>query len=518
MTLTKSRRRASHEDISEFSAEELATIAVARKHFWYFLEHVYIKSFVGQRYVDADGLYQPFIFGKIHREWAMLAQYNPRLCLMAPRLHLKTTVMSQGFAFWQMFKASPGQLLKIFYISYKAELASEKVEDLKRLIDANPYCRHWRDRKPLATTQINYDVDYGSGTIAEVEMESGGILGAMRGKHPHVVICDDILSDFANPLSQQEIIKINRVFRQAVQSLPPNETDPLLVIGTPQSYEDILNLLQGSEDWLWLSYPAIIDELNEEVQWPEVFPLRRLKRIQRDIGRSAFEVEYQLTPVQVEDQFFTREDILSVTDNRLLSWPLDQLFEKADLGTYAGFDVGRLVHPSHVSVFLELPSGTLVQVYNQFLDRMRYGGQVKTLNMVADTFKLSRGYFDATNNTLEDRGLRPAWRGRTFTRKMKADMATLMEKRIVAAPDEPGLILQNDLRQLHQMCSVDKALKAATTIEGHGDAFWSNGLGVKAAEDGPGILDISTPNPALPRMGVDPQRASTMWIRQLGGR
>ena len=159
----------------------------------------------------------------------------------------------------------------------------------------------------------------------------------MRGKHPGVTICDDILSDFSNPLSQQEIFKINRVFRQAVMSLPPNPTDPLMVVGTPQSYEDVLNLLAGLDDWLWLCYPAIVDEKNREVQWPEKFSYSRLKQIQRNVGPTAFEVEYQLTPVQVTDQFFTREDILTVIDEQLRTWPVEDLFTKADLGTYGGF-------------------------------------------------------------------------------------------------------------------------------------------------------------------------------------
>ena len=509
---------ATAEKIESFTAAENAIIVAARQYFWYFLEHVYLRSFDGQYYIDDDGVFQPFSLGSLHREWAMMAQYNPRMCVIAPRIHLKTTVLAQGFAFWQMFRVDPGQRKEIYYISYKAELASEKVEDLKRFISANPFCRFWQDLKPTATTQINYVVNYGEGPIGEVDMDSGGILGAMRGKHPHTTICDDILSDFANPLSPQEILKINRVFRQAVMSLPPNPTDPLMVVGTPQSYDDILNLLAGLDDWLWLHYPAIVDEKNQVVQWPEKFSFARLKRIQREIGPTAFEVEFQLTPVQVTDQFFTREDILNVIDERLLMWPVDQLFDKGDLGTYGGFDIGKHVHPSHVSVLLQLPSGTLVQVYSQFLDQMRYNLQVKALNQIADTFRLSRGYFDATYNVLEDRGLRTAWRGRTFTRKLKGDMATSFEKMVVAEEDDPGIILLNDLRQLRQIITVDKALKAATTIDGHGDAFWSNGLAVKAAEDGPGIVDIGAPPPELSRFGLESSRAGQTWLRQLGTR
>ena len=518
MTLTRSQRRTPEEVIEPFSAEELAIATVARQHFWYFLEHIFIRSFDGQLYLDDEGKLQPFTFGEIHREWALLAQYNPRLCLMAPRLHLKTTVLSQAFAFWHMFRAEAGQLKKILYISYKAALAEEKVEDLKRMIDSNPYCRFWRDLKPMASTQINYVVNYGTGDVAEVEMEALGITGGMRGKHPQVVICDDILSDFANPLTQPEIDKITRIFRQAVMSLPPNEDDPLILVGTPQSYTDVLHLMAENEEWMWVSYPAIVDEKNYEVQWPEKFSYDRLKRIQRRVGRTAFEVEYQLTPVQVTDQFFTREDILGVIDAKLLAWPLDKVFAKQELATYGGFDVGRLVHPSHVSVMLELPSGTLVQVYSRFLDKMHYGSQVKLLNTIADVFHLSRGYFDATYNALEDRGLRPTWRGRNFTRKLKADMATLFEKRVFAQDDEAGLILLNDLRQLRQVVSVDKALKAATTIEGHGDAFWSNGLAIKAAEDGPAVLDISGTSTPLPTLGGQSAGARNTWIHQLGGR
>ena len=258
-------------------------------------------------------------------------------------------------------------------------------------------------------------------------------------------------------------------------------------------------------------YPAIVDEKARVVQWPEKFPFERLKKIQRSIGPTAFEVEFQLLPVSITNQFFTREEILGVTDLTLEMWNPERPFEKADLSTYGGCDVGQLVHPSHVVIFLELPSGTLVQLYEKFLDQMRYPEQVKKLNQLAEVFHLSRGYFDATFNVLDDRGLHTAWRGRVFSRKLKADMATLFEKRVFAQSDEPGIILLNDPRQINQITVVDRALKAATTVEGHGDAFWSCGLAVKAAEDGPGIVEMG--------LGVsqtlDAVRPGVNWAKQM---
>ena len=108
-------------------------------------------------------------------------------------------------------------------------------------------------------------------------------------------------------------------------------------------------------------------------------------------------------------------------------------------------------------------------------------------------------------------GLSTSWRGKVFTRNLKADMATLLEKRVFATADEAGIILLNDPRQLKQITVVDKALQAATTVEGHGDAFWSIGLAVKAADDGPGIVDIST---KAPEGKMNEPRQT--WLRQLG--
>ena len=503
--------------IEPFTPKEQAIIEVSRQFFWFFLLNVFTKSFEGQSYLHDDGTRREFTFGRMHVEWAILAQYNPRLCIMAPRAHLKTTVLVQAFAFWQMFRIQENDLIDILYFSYKTSLAIEKVEDLLRLIRSNPYCRYWKDLKPYGRTQVNYLIEYGTGTLGEVSMKGDGILSATRGRHPRVTICDDILSDFSNPLTSMDLHKIGRVFRQAIMSLPANPDDPLVLVGTPQSYEDILYTLSTSEDWMWLTYPAIMDEKNKIVQWPEKFTFERLKKVQRNVGPTAFEVEYQLTPIKVTDQFFTREEILSVTDEMLEMWDLRSEFEKHDLAIYGGFDVGKRVHPSHVSIFLELPSGTLVQIYERFLDQYKYNIQVKILNRIAKVFRLSRGYYDASFNALDDRGLDPVWRGKAFNRKLKADMAVLFEKKVFAnIGEEPGIVLLNDPRQLRQITLVDKQLTAAQTVEGHGDAFWSIGLAIKAAEDGPSIIGIGSATPSY--LHTRRSMPGRNWVQQLGAR
>jgi len=73
-------------------------------------------------------------------------------------------------------------------------------------------------------------------------------------------------------------------------------------------------------------------------------------------------------------------------------------------------------------------------------------------------------------------------------------MALLLERRIYAVEDEPGIVLLSDRRQINQICAVDRTLKSIETSEGHGDAFWSNALMCRAAADGPGITVLGNIN------------------------
>lgn len=424
-------------------------------------------------------------------------------------------MIGQAFPFWLMFKVAEGEYKDGIYFNYKEQLATEKVADLKRLVKANPYTRFWRDRKGTSDGNIDFLVDWGNGPIAEVTLKGAGIMSATRGRHPKFTICDDILSDFSNPVSSSELKLINRIFRNAIMSLPANEDDVLCLIGTPQSYDDILYQLSYNSEWLWLVYPAVKNWATREVQWPEKFDYSRLMRIRKSVTPSAFEVEYQLTPITVTEQFFGREDLIPIIDPELKQWNLEQEFVNPDkLGIYGGLDVGKDVHPSHVILLLELPEGDLITLYQSFMDHMSYPQQVRRLNFLAERFGLTRGYFDKTNNVLADRGLNRRWIGKPFTKRLKANMATLLEKRVFAEEDEPGLVLPNDDRFINQIVAVKNDLTADETIDGHGDSFWSLALAVQAADHGPSIVDMGHP---APQSSAILNRRKNRLAAQLGG-
>src|SRR5439155_21102829 len=91
------------------TSEELAVIMRAQDDFVYFLSTVFPLCF-GQKFLCSDGSYSDFALGSFHIEAAALTQAElasggkSRFAFMAPRLHLKSTVLNYAFTFWQLFR------------------------------------------------------------------------------------------------------------------------------------------------------------------------------------------------------------------------------------------------------------------------------------------------------------------------------------------------------------------------------------------------------------------------------
>ncbi|KKL11568.1 hypothetical protein LCGC14_2544520, partial [marine sediment metagenome] len=453
-----------------FTEEEWATIKAAQADFWTFLTTVYAASFDGELFLYSNGEFGPFVLGTVHHMWAdkiggrqhpdthgdKMGPYN-HWRIMAPRMHLKSTVLGRGYIFWRFF--SEGMDVDAFYFDYKKPLAEEHVTILKRDIEKNSFCRFWTDQNPTATSIIDFNVSFREARKKDMpkltdkekeklpltdkqwraECEAEGILAATRGRHPKIVMCDDILSDFADPAESVEIARINDIFERVILSLPPPD-GTLGVVGTPQSPHDILHKLQENPLFYCGIFPAVKDYASEDVLWPEMFDFKRLMATKRSITPSAFEVEYQLHPRESIDQFLDTTCIEACLDNALTRFvPREgETWDNPDkMNVYGGMDVGKEVHPSHVVFYVEMPPepgegdmGWLLQIYEEWLDGMKYNEQVVMLNELIRYFDPTRFYFDSTRSELEDRGLTKRATGIKFKRSNKASMSTLLEKRI----------------------------------------------------------------------------------------
>lgn len=297
--------------------------------------------------------------------------------------------------------------------------------------------------------------------------------------------CDDILSDFANALEPVQIRRIDNIFKQSLESLP-DEADSLIVIGTPQSYEDTLYQLKANQAYAWGLFSA--EQEGGRALWPEKFDQARLARVKSSVGDMAYEVEYLLRPVLAVNSFLPQAVVEDSCDPYMQSLPLEVSFNGAGtIGIYGGMDVGKHVHPTHISIGALMPTGDIVQIYQEFLDKMDYTSQAKHVRKLIEHFKVKRFYYDSTRGEMEDRHMSRRALGVVFTQARRVQMALGLEGRFYADQDEPGIVLIKDARQIRQMVSVDRQLKPISTADGHGDAFWSVALMVRAADDGPVI-------------------------------
>jgi len=375
-------------------------------------------------------------------------------------------------------------------ISYKEQLAEEHTKKIKGLVRNNKYFRFWIDRKHTADSIINYDVRWSEDEEGiECRINPYGILSGMRGLHPNFVIADDILSDFSNPLDPKEIYHIDDIFRAVVESLP-DESEPLVVVGTPQSYEDTLYLLRNNPSYVWGRFPAEIDK--ERTLWPEKFDMSRLERTRNTLRRKnkedAYQVEYLLIPRQTVNSFLDAEAVNLCVERDMPYASLILPFENPyNYPVYGGLDVGKHAHPSHISIGMVVPGGDMVQIYEQFWDNVNYGTQAKAINRIIKHFNVQRFYYDNTRAELEDRHLSKRAMPMAMGQKRRGQIATSLEARVYADFEEPGLVLLHNPRQTKQLLLVDRELKSIETEDGHGDSFWSIAMMCKAADDGPRI-------------------------------
>ena len=184
-----------------------------------------------------------------------------------------------------------------------------------------------------------------------------------------------------------------------------------------------------------------------------------------------------LVPQLSSETYFVTEDIEKCEDSSLRAFPATQPYVK-DMGEqlFAGFDVGKKRHPSHLVIFSR--KGELIkQVHQSWLDGWSYSDQIVFLNEVAQNFDLDKGYIDNTRGELEDRGLHRSWWPMHFTLKSKNTMAHIFEEFVHA----DKLRILKDERQKQQILSVNNELKAPVTPMGHGDAFFSIAMALNAA-------------------------------------
>ena len=433
--------------------------------FWEFTRDIWSQGFEHPEY------FQAWHVGKLTEEVEKCIEDNLNYLAILPRAHFKSTILGHAFSIWRSLKIQGNA--NILYLSYSDTMAKYHISEINKEVNRNPLLKDMMtNRAPKADFTFRYDT--GNGGTAEIL--HGGLFSFKRGMHVNgALIADDILKDPESPLALGQMNKIEDHF--LTESLfIPNKGVPVVIVGTPMMPGDLLTILEKDDRFVTRKLPALDPEPDRRVLMPELYSEEWLLEQQKAKPKS-FASEFLLQPHFNTEAYFDSEDIEKCEHSNLksLSSMVKHNFED-DVDVFAGFDVGKKRHPSHLVVFRR-DGETVTQIHQSWLDGWDYSEQIEYLNEAAENFGLTKGYIDNTRGELEDRGLDRTWYPLSFTLKSKNNMAHIFEQYVHSG----NLFLIRDTRQRQQILSVNNELKAPETPMGHGDALFSIAMALQAA-------------------------------------
>ncbi len=230
----------------------------------------------------------PFQVGRHHIEWSDMTQKYKRICNLTHRDGGKSYFFSFAYILWflyygkgdiYLFSNTEKQAIKLLKIVKEQVMQNDKLSKL----------RPKDKRTPWSSTEIKtpggsvYALGYGT---------------SVRGAHPQLIICDDILTDecmYSSSVREKSI----EYFKSAVTNMIV-PTGQIMVVGTPFHLSDLYAYLKKNEEYENRIFPAIsIDEETGEEKslWPARYPLEALKAREREIGKLSFSREFLCNPM-----------------------------------------------------------------------------------------------------------------------------------------------------------------------------------------------------------------------------
>ena len=440
--------------------ETLDKVRKAQNSFYYFVVNIFSRS----ESLFPDG----FVNGKHVKSVCDQLQNNPKTARVSARDHFKSTAF-YGHFMWMLFKGWD-QNIEAHYFSFQHQMARYHITKIKNAIKTNPFFSQIIDKKKAADGVLKYTWDGEHFTT----LQPRGLLEFKRGIHAPLIYLDDPFQDPSNKMVITVINKVNTIFKAQILDMVQ---DQIHVCGTPQTNQDFFFDDNVMSEFNVTIKPAIVNELNKEVLWPEWMSFDALMQKKKEKGEKLFNQEYLCRPTYAEEAFINRDELFALVDVALPNRSIHKAYEMGDNveTVIAGFDIGKKSHPSHLTVF-EIVDGKRRQLHQFFMDNWPYVKQIEYLKKAIDTFKIDSLWYDDTRSEFEgfsEQGiLPPQMIPVVFSVKSKHAMAAQLDTGIT----NKNVSFLNSPRFLEQMLLVTNDLQAIETPEGHGDSFWSVAL------------------------------------------
>ncbi len=276
-------------------------------------------------------------------QWGELVETKPRVAINAARDHSKSTFFSYAYPIWRAWM-HPGCEVYIFSATLDSAMEFLDIivygrDNLKGLIDI-PELQHLvprdldfrRDPKVKLTKQ---DVRLTNGS----RIRAIGYGKKIRGRHPHYIVCDDVLNDedlFSETVRRKHIEYFNSAIANMVH--PKGQ---IVCVGTPFHMADLWGFLRKNPVYVFKRYPGIVRgrDGRERALFPWRWTLEALRAKKREIGSVAFTREILCQPISDDLSIFPSHLFPPLYDQTLTIRPSLASIRARGWSTYMGVDI-----------------------------------------------------------------------------------------------------------------------------------------------------------------------------------
>lgn len=263
-------------------------------------------------------------FGDVHKEILDRIIRSRWSLTIIPVSHLKTTLVSKGYALWRMWKEHNYQIALVSSSRHQTETI---MEENRYLIENTPWLSHLAANKNESGWSKSTLLMPNRNKLFLAPFNSSS-----RGIQPNEIIYDDLLRD-EEGVTDLSMDDIKKTFRGVFFNRGAAKFCKHHVVGTPQSSDDLYTEIEATSvklkrdwdiDWSIMRYGAINvkkggDPLNsndwESPLWKERYTLKELGMIRDVIGQYTFNKEFMCRPALTGASFFP--NILMATDDLL---------------------------------------------------------------------------------------------------------------------------------------------------------------------------------------------------------
>ena len=233
--------------------------------------------------------------GAHHKEWWDDLKTGDDVVEVSPRDHGKSHSLGRGYPIWKA-KYNPW-ITEILILGPDQPTAIESLSKLKNLLSESKSLRYLipQDRKHHFNSKTEIRLSNG------VAIRAKGFWSMLRGRHPQLIILDDIETD-ENSRTREARLKLRNRFFEVIypmkdKGMPQVRAQgykpQIVVTGTVQDKDDLYHELLANPGFRGKIQDAIVNEEKQITLWPVRYDYKALMKIKSIIGSLSFSKEYR---------------------------------------------------------------------------------------------------------------------------------------------------------------------------------------------------------------------------------